>query len=282
MGGWRAAIITVVLGVLALVSATTVTRLSLAEAADRPTVNLGAPAGARLPSVLNKGGEEVNYSSVGPGTGPFALGGGTYELDLLAQYDASDDIDKTGECEFYGYVDGGNTPVHLSLSADAPIPQNYAGFHLSPVVILPPGNYLLDVLPGTTCWWKFVVLDLGPAVFSKTGHRLLPTALHQGMCLQQAYTDGSEQAQVDLYGTTCTEVSQTLGVDAADDSGGSFRSGNFTCLSTAEGPAHPGPPLGAARTTPTTAPPRTRRLPSTGAAVTPCKATFRAQRPHTG
>lgn len=158
---------------------------------------------------------------------------------MLAQYDASDDIDKTGECEFYGYVDGGNTPVHLSLSADAPIPQNYAGFHLSPVVILPPGNYLLDVLPGTTCWWKFVVLDLGPAVFSKTGHRLLPTALHQGMCLQQAYTDGSEQAQVDLYGTTCTEVSQTLGVDAADDSGGSFRSGNFTCLSTAEGPGSP-------------------------------------------
>ena len=157
---------------------------------------------------------------------------------MLAQYDASDDIDNTGECEFYGYVDGGNTPVHLSLSADAPIPQNYAGFHLSPVLILPAGNYLLDVLPETTCWWKLVVIDLGHAVLSKTGH-LLPTALHQGMCLQQAYTDGSEQAQVDLYGTTCTEVSRTLGVDAADESGGSFRSGNFTCLSTAEGPSSP-------------------------------------------
>ena len=178
MGGWRAAVLIVVLGVVALVSVNTVSLSSLAEAAGRPTVNLGARAGARLPSVLNKGGEEVNYSSVGPGTGPFVLGGGTYELDLLAQYDASDDIDNTGECEFYGYVDGGNTPVHLSLSADAPIPQNYAGFHLSPVVILPAGNYLLDVLPGTTCWWKFVVIDLGQAVFSKASDRLLPTALH--------------------------------------------------------------------------------------------------------
>ena len=66
-----------------------------------------------------------------------------------------------------------------------------------------------------------------------------------------ARPNGSEQAQVDLYGTTCTEVSQTLGVDAANESGRSFRSGNFTCLSTAEGPVHPGPPRGTARTTPT-------------------------------
>ncbi len=239
LGGWRVAVLIIVLGVVALVSVNTVSVVPPAEAAGRLAVDLGPRAGVKLASVLNKGGEEVDYSSVGPGTGPFALGGGTYELDLLAQYDASEDTDNTGECEFYGYVDGGDTPVHLSLSADAPIPQNYAGFHLSPVVILPAGNYLLDVLPETTCWWKFVVIDLGHAVFSKTGRHLLPTPLHQGMCLQQGYTNGSEQAQVDLYGTTCTEVSQTLGVDAANESGGSFRSGNFTCLSTAEGPGSP-------------------------------------------
>ena len=61
-----------------------------AEAAGRLAVDLGPRAGVKLASVLNKGGEEVDYSSVGPGTG-FALGGGTYELDLLAQYDASED-----------------------------------------------------------------------------------------------------------------------------------------------------------------------------------------------
>jgi hypothetical protein len=238
LGGRRAAVLIVLLAV-ALVSVNTVSLPSVAEATGRPTADLGARAGARLPSVLNKGGEEATYSSIGPGGGPFALGGGTYELDLLAQYAASDDTDNTGKCAFYGYVDGGSTPVHVSLSADGPIPEDYAGFHLSPVLILPGGNYLLDVLQGTTCWWKFVVLDLGQPVFSKTGRHLLPTALHQGMCLQQAYTDGSEQAQVDLYGTTCTEVSQTLGVDAANKSGGSFRSGSFTCLSTAEGPGSP-------------------------------------------
>ena len=82
---------------------------------------------------------------------------------------------------------------------------------------------------------------------SAQGRRAVYEALRVGRPLVEggpalgwmARPNGSEQAQVDLYGTTCTEVSQTLGVDAANESGRSFRSGNFTCLSTAEGPGSP-------------------------------------------
>ena len=70
VGGWRERSLLSCSGWWWVVSVNTVSLSSLAEAAGRPTVNLGARAGARLPSVLNKGGEEANYSSVGPGTAP--------------------------------------------------------------------------------------------------------------------------------------------------------------------------------------------------------------------
>lgn len=201
-----------------------------------PTAGLEAPASGagKMGTVLSQPGQEAFFSRVGAGGGTFALAGGTYDLDLLAEYSASDDPDGAGRCQFSGYVQGGRPPVHLSLSADAPIQQT-TPYNTSPVLVLGAGQYALTVSVFTTCWWKFVVLDLGKPVFSKAGHHLLPTALHEGMCPQQAFPDGSEQAQVDLYGMSCRYATGTLGAQADHHGGASFRTTYFECTSRAEG-----------------------------------------------
>lgn len=86
----------------------------------------------------------------------------------------------------------------------------------------------------TTCWWKFVVLDLDKPVFFKTGHHLLLAPLHQGICPQQSLPDGSEQAQVDPYGMSSRYATRTLGAKAHQYGSASLRTTYFRCVSQAE------------------------------------------------
>ena len=200
-----------------------------------PPVHRNALQGqVRSPSRL-QAGQELTYSETGgPFTETFDLTEATYELDVLANYSTYDDPDDSGYCHFLADVSGGETPASFDLSDYLDIGGTFT-YHVSPVWVL-SGQYQLYVDPQTTCTWTVTVLDLGQAVFSRSG-RLLPTAVHDEMCIPQAYTDGSDQSQVDLYGTNCDLVTKTLGVDAAREGGRSFRADSFTCLSTVEGPS---------------------------------------------
>ncbi|HMK97687.1 MAG TPA: hypothetical protein VK425_09095, partial [Acidimicrobiales bacterium] len=75
----------------------------------------------------------------------------------------------------------------------------------------------------------------GSVRFSTVGHYLLPSPLGKAMCHAQRFDDGSVQAQIAVYGATCTEATSVLGPGADEAKGASYRSAGFSCEATAEG-----------------------------------------------
>jgi hypothetical protein len=117
----------------------------------------------------------LSFRGDGPAAYDFSVPDALYDIDLLASYDSANDPDNSGECLFGGYVDGVQAPIHVSLSDPVPVGQ-FVDWHQSPFVVLPTGQYKLEVLPGTTCDWHVTVLEIGPAVaIAITGvHSYLP------------------------------------------------------------------------------------------------------------
>ena len=58
----------------------------------------------------------------------------------------------------------------------------------------------------------------------------------QGMCQAQAFADGSVQAQIAVYQTTCSEATAVLGPAADHAHGGPYSAAGFACEATVEGP----------------------------------------------
>ncbi|HVA93109.1 MAG TPA: hypothetical protein VNL71_25090 [Chloroflexota bacterium] len=75
----------------------------------------------------------------------------------------------------------------------------------------------------------------GTLTFTKIGHHLLPSVLGQGMCQARSFADGSVQAQIAVYNTTCTIAAGTLGLAADRAHGGPYTAGGYICKATVEG-----------------------------------------------
>jgi hypothetical protein len=178
--------------------------------------------------------DSVNFEGGSAAAHLFRLDGGSYDLNVVAQYNDLDDVNSYGECLFSGYIDGPHA-LHLPFGGPAAIVPDVPLIG-STVLLLPAGSYLLDVLVNTDCAWDITVLDLGVPVYSRTGHQLLPMPVGKGMCPAYRMVDESAQAQVDLYNTSCTAV-QKLGPGADVVQGASFSLDGWKCRSTAEGPA---------------------------------------------
>lgn len=177
--------------------------------------------------------DSVTFSGGSAAVHTFGLVGGSYDVNIVAQYDQADDVNLEGRCLFSGYINGPHA-LHLPFGGPAAIVPPIVSV-VSPVLLLPAGSYLLDVLVPTDCAWTITILDLGMPVFTKTGHHLLPMPLGHGMCPATQLADGSVEGQVDLYDTTCAKVAATLGPGADVVQGADFSLDGWKCQSTAEG-----------------------------------------------
>jgi hypothetical protein len=75
----------------------------------------------------------------------------------------------------------------------------------------------------------------GTSPFSATGHHLLPAPVGQGMCQAREFADGSVQAQIAVYQTTCAVATTSLGPAADHAQGTPYTVDGFTCKATKEG-----------------------------------------------
>jgi len=80
---------------------------------------------------------------------------------------------------------------------------------------------------------------IGTLTFTNMGHRLLPSALGQGMCQARAFADGSVQAQIAVYQTTCAVATSILGPAADHAHGGPYARSGYVCKATVEGAGSP-------------------------------------------
>jgi hypothetical protein len=146
--------------------------------------------------------------------GPFSLLGGRYYVDVWAQDNAIYDPNDIG-CVFGAYIDGIETPLHLTLSA----PLRVRSF--------PAGHYKLSVLPGTDCDWRVSILPLGPAApaidvvavrsFLHRGNTFTPTTVaHMGQTIDFAIF-------FTLQGAVSGTPAGTLSISEHGTNGGSFR-----------------------------------------------------------
>jgi hypothetical protein len=55
------------------------------------------------------------------------------------------------------------------------------------------------------------------------------------MCHARSFVDGSVQAQIAVYNTTCSEATGVLGTAADTAKGGPYTAGGYSCSATAEG-----------------------------------------------
>ncbi|HWE61305.1 MAG TPA: hypothetical protein VHB98_06310 [Chloroflexota bacterium] len=128
--------------------------------------------------------------------GPFSLLGGRYELDVWARYNALYDAGNSGDCIFGAYIDGIETPMHVTLSTPIPI-ADFPSFHYTPTVYFPAGHYKLVIVPSSDCDWSVSILRLGPAVpaidivavrsFLHRGNTFTPTSVvHWGQTINFA------------------------------------------------------------------------------------------------
>ncbi len=210
----------------------------LAALGVQPAVQATAATAAPVPAGRNLvaavADDSVNFTGGSAAAHLFRLDGGSYDVNIVAQYNELDDVNGYGQCLFSGYINGPHA-LHLTLGGPAPVVPAVP-FIGSTVLLLPAGSYLLDVLINTDCAWDITVLDLGVPVYSRTGHQLLPMPIGKGMCPASKMVDGSVQAQVDLYDTSCASV-QKLGPGADAVQGANFSLDGWKCRSTAEGPA---------------------------------------------
>jgi hypothetical protein len=65
--------------------------------------------------------EPLVFNGEGPATYTLDLAGGVYVVGVTAAYDPSTDSGDTGECSFYGHIDGVQNPVHVELSDARPV-----------------------------------------------------------------------------------------------------------------------------------------------------------------
>jgi hypothetical protein len=209
----------------------------LAALGVQPVVLAPAAMAAPVPAghnvVAAVADDSVNFNGGREAVHLFRLDGGSYDFNIVAQYNELDDVNGYGNCAFSGYVNGPGA-LHLPFGGVARIVPDVP-FIASTVLLLPAGSYLLDVLTNTDCAWDITILDLGVPVYSKTGHQLLPMPVGKGMCPAYRMVDGSAQAEVDLYNASCANV-QKLGPGADVVQGADFSLDGWKCRSTAEGP----------------------------------------------
>jgi hypothetical protein len=162
--------------------------------AGLPNVLAGSARHEALSYPARMAGDAQFFYGSGPAfDGPFSLAGGRYEVDLLAQYNSITDVANSGECIFGAYIDGIETPIHLTLSAPVPV-GDFVPFHYTPMVAFPAGHYRLVVLPGTDCDWRVSILRLGPSgpaiaitslgIYLHRGNTFTPTTVvHAGQTI---------------------------------------------------------------------------------------------------
>jgi hypothetical protein len=142
----------------ALVAPISATPTALAAPASPPASHVAAQRPART---LVGAEDSEFFSGLGAAFYTFNLQSGRYEIDVFALYSSLNDPSGSGECLFGAYIDGVQTPVHISLSVPVPI-VDPVPFHITPIVSLAAGEYKLDVLPLTDCEWRVTILDLKP------------------------------------------------------------------------------------------------------------------------
>jgi hypothetical protein len=163
--------------------------------AGLPNVLAGPARHVTLSHPARMAGDMQFFYGSGPAfEGPFSLAGGRYEVDLWAQYNSiTADASNSGECIFGAYIDGIETPIHLTLSVPVSI-GDFVPFHYTPMVAFPAGHYKLVVLPGTDCDWRVSILRLGSAgpaiaitslgIYLHRGNTFTPiTVVHAGQTI---------------------------------------------------------------------------------------------------
>ncbi len=154
-----------------------------AGAAPRSSPQAAHSAGRQLPA---QAPTSEFFQGENAAEDPFDLQPGYYNIEVDATYDAQNDQQNPGECNFYAYLNVAGMSGAVDLSADGPI-TSFVSFNIQHIEDFGAGQDTLVVENFTTCSWSVTILpyQTGPAslsllsvgIFLSHGGKLTPVSV---------------------------------------------------------------------------------------------------------
>ncbi len=121
-----------------------------AGAAPRPSPQAAYSAGRLVPA---QAPTSEFFQGENAAEDPFDLEPGYYNIEVDASYDAQNDQQNTGECNFYAYLNVAGMSDAVDLSAEGAI-TSFVSFNIQHVEYFGAGQDTLVVESFTTCSWS--------------------------------------------------------------------------------------------------------------------------------